>query len=266
MSSQLNPILANVIVTPINGTAAAPSIAIGSAASGTGIYGSYGEINYAVNGTSVLTIGPSGIQGPSATYSGTASYQPVGVDLTLGAAAGKTGDTAYLSPIMGNLMGASLTKTGNYLGGLIGAYGITGTMATTYPAGAVLAQISDGVTDVDGAVVAYIDGDSAVTKANAAFKAMANNSNAGSGFNYGLDLTSASHDGFNALAILKADLRLSNDVCVLQGSGAPVDGTTGATFAGPGSLYIRVSGSSSDAYINCNTKASPTWKLITRAA
>lgn len=63
-----------------------------------------------------------------------------------------------------------------------------------------------------------------------------------------------------------ATLTMANDVVIIQGSSAPSDGTTGANVAGPGSLYIRVAGSSSNAYINCNTKASPTWKLITRAA
>jgi hypothetical protein len=62
------------------------------------------------------------------------------------------------------------------------------------------------------------------------------------------------------------DLVLKNDVVVIQGSAVPTDGVTGALFAGPGSLYVRVSGSNSNAYINANTKASPTWKLITRAA
>lgn len=199
---------------------------------------------------------------------GAHSFQMLAADLTLEAGSGSSaGDNPkFLAAIMGNIIGATLTADANYLGGVIGAYSVTGTKATTYPAGAVLAQISDSVTEADGAVVAYIDGDSGVTTANAAFKAMANNSNAGSGFNYGLDLTSGSHDGFNALAILKADLRLTNDVCVLQGTAVPTDGTTGANFAGPGSMYIRVSGSNSNAYINCNTKASPTWKLVTRAA
>lgn len=61
-------------------------------------------------------------------------------------------------------------------------------------------------------------------------------------------------------------VNLGNSVCVLQGSAAPTDAVTGANIAEAGSLYIRVAGASSNAYINCNTKASPTWKLITRAA
>lgn len=52
-----------------------------------------------------------------------------------------------------------------------------------------------------------------------------------------------------------------NDVFVSGGSSAPTNGTsgTGATVAGPGSLYIRTNGS---IYQNTNTKASPTWTLI----
>lgn len=202
----------------------------------------------------------------SETFSGTGSHQGIASDETLAAAAGSnTGSNPkFLAAMMGNLLGNSLTRAANYLGGLIGFFSVTGAKATTYPAGAVLAGIADGVTQVDGAVVAFIDGDSSVTTANAAFKAMANNSNVGSGFNYGVDLHGPAHDGYNTLAILKADVRLSHEVCMLNGAGAPVDGTTGATFAEIGSIYIdRTNG---NAYINAGTKASPTWKLITRAA
>jgi len=200
------------------------------------------------------------------SYSGIHSFQNVGPDLIVSSNVGSnvSGDPKFVADIMGNIIGDSLTNAANYLAGVIGAYSLTGTRASTYPCGAVLAQISDGVTNADGAVVAYVDGDSSVTKANAAFKAMSNNSNAGSGFSYGLDLTSPAHDGYNALAILKADIRMTNDVCMLNGAGVPTDGTTGAGFAGPGSMYVDTSGK--NVYINANTKASPTWKLVTRAA
>jgi len=199
-------------------------------------------------------------------YEGSHSFQSVAPDLSVSSGVGSAdgSNPKFIAAIMGNIIGASLTKAANYLAGVIGAYSLTGTRASTYPSGAVLAQISDTTTTADGAVVAYIDGDSGVTTANAAFKAMSNNSNAGSGFSYGLDLTSPAHDGYNALAILKADVRMSNDVCILQKAGSPVDGTTGAGFAGPGSMCVDTSGK--DVYINANTKASPTWKLITRAA
>lgn len=198
-------------------------------------------------------------------FGGTTSHQTVAADVTMDPAAGTStvGQSKFLAAGMFNLLGDTLTKTKNYLGGLIAHYTVTGTRASTYPTGAVLAGIGDTTTTADGAVVAYVDGDSGVTTANAAFKAMSNNSTVGSGFNYGLDLTSAAHDGYNALAILKADIRGTNDVCVLNGAGVPTDGVTGAAFAGPGSLYIDTSGKK--AYINGNTKASPTWKIITSA-
>ena len=208
--------------------------------------------------------------GISETYAKAGSHQPISADLTLTAGAGSTGsggDTDYLAAVMGNVLGADMAtaQDANYLAGVIGAFSITGTKRTTYPAGGVLGQITDGVTEADGAVVAYVDGDSAVTKANAAFKAMCNNSTAGSGFNYGLDFYSPSHDGFLTLAILKADIRMTNEVCMLNGSGAPVDGVsgTGAGFAGPGSMYTRTS--NGELYLNTNTKASPAWKIVTHA-
>lgn len=57
-----------------------------------------------------------------------------------------------------------------------------------------------------------------------------------------------------------------NDVCIIQSAGAPTDGTsgTGAGEAGPGSLCVDRT--NKNVYVNANTKASPTWKLVTRAA
>lgn len=205
--------------------------------------------------------------GGSNDFSGSGSHQVVGPDLNVSADVGSDdgGDPKYIATIMGNILGEDLSNAANYLAGVIGAYSITGTKSTTYPAGAVLGQITDGVTDADGAFVAYVDGDGSVTKANAAFKAMSNNSTSGSGFSYGLDLTSAAHDGYSALAILKADVRMSSDVCLLSKAGAPTDGGsgTGAGFAGIGSIAIdRTNGK---LYVNGGTKASPTWKLVTSA-
>jgi hypothetical protein len=196
------------------------------------------------------------------------SFQVVAADLELDPAAGSSdgSNPKFLAPGMGNLIGDTLTADANYLAGWIGAYSVIGTKATTFPAGALLGIIMDGVTAADGAVVAVIDGDSAVTKATAAFKAMMNNSNAGSGFEYGLDLYGPAHDGFLALAILKALSRSPHEVCDLEGAGVPTDGSsgTGAGFAGPGSRYTDYT--NANLYINGNTKASPTWKLVTRAA
>lgn len=59
---------------------------------------------------------------------------------------------------------------------------------------------------------------------------------------------------------------VSGDVRDLTGAGAPVDGVagTGAASAGPGSRYTDIT--NANLYINANTKASPTWKLVTRVA
>ena len=200
------------------------------------------------------------------TYAGTGSHQTVAADLELGAAAGNVAtNPKFLAAIMGNLLGADLTKEGAYLAGVIAALSITGARATEYQVGALLGIVMDGVTDADGAVVAVIDGGdpSSVTRANAAFAARINNNNAGSGVDYGLDLLGPANPNYSgtgiALAIAKAILRSPNEVCWLEGSGAPTDGGagTGAGFAGPGSRYTRLSNGA--LYLNTGSKASPTW-------
>jgi len=55
-------------------------------------------------------------------------------------------------------------------------------------------------------------------------------------------------------------VELGNDVVIFSVSGAPVNGTTGAGIAGPGSICGSDSGQS---YTNTNTKASPTWTANT---
>jgi hypothetical protein len=57
---------------------------------------------------------------------------------------------------------------------------------------------------------------------------------------------------------------LTNSVAIMTGAGVPTDAVTGANYAGPGSMYVDIT--NKDLYINANTKASPTWKLVTRAA
>lgn len=201
-----------------------------------------------------------GFEISSATYEGSSSYQPVASDLNLGSDA----SGSFLAGVMGNALGDDINDGGSMIAGTIGAYSITTANDNTMPAGGVLGIVMDGSVGADGAVVAVLDGDSGVLTANAAFKAMMNNSNAGSGFDYGLDLTSGAHDGFLALAILKADIRCSNNVCILNGAGVPVDGTTGDNFAGPGSIYIDIT--NSEAYLQTSLISTPVWKKITRAA
>jgi hypothetical protein len=53
---------------------------------------------------------------------------------------------------------------------------------------------------------------------------------------------------------------MENDVVFMNASGAPSNGSTGADFAGKGSLYVDIS--SGILYINTNTLASPTWVVV----
>lgn len=61
-------------------------------------------------------------------------------------------------------------------------------------------------------------------------------------------------------------LGMTNDVIILTNAGIPSNGGagTGAGSAGPGSMCVDYT--NANLYINANTKASPTWKLVTRAA
>jgi hypothetical protein len=97
------------------------------------------------------------------------------------------------------------------------------------------------------------------------FKVRCNNSTAASGPNFGLDLQDAAHDGYipvDAAFYKSAPVRIVADVCLLVGSGDPVNGTTGANVCGPGSLYFDVAITTKAVYVNTNTKASPTWTAL----
>lgn len=100
--------------------------------------------------------------------------------------------------------------------------------------------------------------DGVYTLPTAAFAAKNNGTSSCKGFSYGLDLYDSAADTCD-----KAEIRMNDEVCVLTGAGVPTDGTTGAAFAAPGSLYIDIT--NKKLYINGNTKASPTWKLVTSA-
>lgn len=159
-------------------------------------------------------------------YEDEGSFQPVAVDLNLAAGAGTSdaGDSSFIAPIMGNNLGASLTKTHNYLAGMIGADSITGTKASLLQKGALLGIIMDGVTEADAAVVAVIDGSdpSSVTRANAGFALRMNNNDAGSGVDFGLDLYDAGRDetlytgGGLPLPIAKGQIRFSNNTWLVM--------------------------------------------------
>lgn len=55
-------------------------------------------------------------------------------------------------------------------------------------------------------------------------------------------------------------LLIGGKVLVFTGAGAPVDGTTGAGKAGPGSIYVDHTPGA--LYINTGTKASPVWNNV----
>lgn len=226
----------------------------------------------AAGGETVLEYIEDGVRLPtgkklttSQAYSGADSFQPVEVDLELAAGTGVDDpDTSHVAPVMGHVFGDdALTKTGNYIAGVIGKFTVAGAHVCRYALAGIAGIIGDGVSVAHGAVVAILDGDSAVTRATAFFKALNHNTTPGSGVDYGLDLASG-HDAYPEAPIAKAALRLDNDVVILTGDGAPVDGTTGDDFAGPGSLYIDYT--NANHYIQTGAIDDPVWKLVTRAA
>lgn len=205
----------------------------------------------------------------AAAYEDAGSFQAMAADLELDADAGKdAGDSAFLAAGMFNLLGDALTKTANYLAGVIGAYSVTDAKAGELQAGAVIGIAMDGVSDADGVVVAVIDGSdpSTETRVNAMFAARMNNNDAGSGADFGLDLHDAGRSsdyytgGGTALAYAKADIRLAGAVCILQGAGAPSNGTTGDDVAAKGSLYIDTT--NGVLYINTGAIDNPTWTKV----
>lgn len=194
------------------------------------------------------------------------SHQTLAADLELDPDSGTSdaGDTDFLAPIMGNLLGEDLTATNVYLAGMIGMLSLLGSRGSDLPIAGVLGIVADGVEDADGAVVALIDGSdpSSVTRVGAMFRARMLNANAGSGADYGLDLQDGDppdifSDPSVPLSYAKAAIRLGDDVVIMQGDGAPVDGTTGDDFAGKGSTYVdRTNGKE---YINTGTITASTW-------
>ena len=166
----------------------------------------------------------------------------------------------------GQVFGSNLTSTATYYVGATGRYLVTGTNASTFPKVGVLGVIGNTTTTGDAAVMAWMDGDGGLTTARAGFGIGMTNSTGGSGFDYGMDLQmqDAVGGGGSVQDYKKAEIRVSNNVVVMTGSGAPTDGTTGDNFAGPGSMYVDISGA--NLYIQTGVITSPVWKLVTRAA
>src|SRR3990167_3769380 len=157
-------------------------------------------------------------------------------------------------------------------------FGSSTNATATYGGAAVRGEIGDLTTSARAAILAVMGGDSGTATANAAFGVDWNASTGASGFQYGLDLEGlAPHDNYTDPYYSRGFLRFGgrkrtatgeytrvNDIVVMAGTAVPTDGTsgTGVAFAGPGSLYIRQSGSNSNLLINTGTAASPTWSAI----
>lgn len=153
------------------------------------------------------------------------------------------------------------TATATYYVGVMGRYLMTGTNASTFPKVGVMGVVGNVTTTADAAVMAFMDGDGGVTTANAGFGIGMTQSTAASGFNYGMDLKFQDTGvPSSTQPYKKAAVRLDNDVVVMTGAGAPVNGTTGDNYAGPGSLYVDITGAK--LYINTGTISSPTWVVV----
>src|SRR3989344_4366450 len=156
--------------------------------------------------------------GITATDNGVSSFQGIWADVTLPAAA-MTG--SYHGGIMGNVLGTDLADTDSAMFGVLGKYTIDGTNASTEPSGGVIGEISGDpiTTTADGAVIAVLGGDAGIATATAAFKVMGQNSTAGSGFTYGLDLFNANTGAYlDNDQIITTDIRLQNGETISNGT------------------------------------------------
>jgi hypothetical protein len=166
----------------------------------------------------------------------------------------------------GQVVGSNLASTATYYIGATGRYLVTGTNASTFAKAGVMGVIGNTTTTGDAAVMAWMDGDGGLTTARAGFGIGMTQSTAGSGFDYGMDLQlqDAVGGGGSVQDYKKAEIRVSNDVVVMTGAGAPTDGTTGDNFAGPGSMFVDIT--NANLYIQTGLIDNPVWKLVTRAA
>jgi hypothetical protein len=161
------------------------------------------------------------------------------------------------------------STTFNHMAGAVGEFAVIGTYANNGLMAGVLGIINTNTLSGDAAVMAFMDGDAGLTTARCAFGVAMAQTTGGSGFEYGLDLKMQDPvaDGGGPSSITpyqKANIRMEDDVVVMVNTGAPVDGTTGDNFAGPGSMYVDSTGA--NLYIQTGAITSPVWKLVTRAA
>lgn len=216
----------------VTGTAATPYVTTDSTDEGTATRGSSSIINPTATFGSSSTAAPSSAQGIAGQVFGTGNQ----------------------------------TSTATYYIGVMGRYLMTGTNASTFAKAGVMGVVGNVTTTADAAVMAWMDGDGGTTTARAGYAIGMTQSTGASGFDYGMDLQlqDAVGGGGSVQPYKKAEMRVSNDVVVMTGTGAPTDGTTGDNFAGPGSMYVDISGA--NLYIQTGLITSPVWKLVTRAA
>jgi len=215
----------------ILGTASAPYLSSSSTTEGTATRGATFTVNPTGSFGSTDPVAPSSAQGSS-----------------------------------GQVFGSNLSSTATYYIGASGRYLITGTNASTFAKAGSMGVVGNTTTTADAAVMAWMDGDGGTTTARAGFAIGMTQSTAASGFDYGMDLQlqDAVGGGGSVQPYKKAELRVSNNVVVMTGSGAPSDGTTGDNYAGPGSMYVDITGA--NLYVQTGLITSPVWKLVTRAA
>jgi hypothetical protein len=161
------------------------------------------------------------------------------------------------------------TTTFNHMAGTVGEFAVIGTYNNFGLMAGVMGTINTNTLSGDAAVMAFMDGDSGVTTARCAYGVAMAQTTAGSGFEYGIDLKMQDPvlDAGGPSSVkpyTKANIRMENDVVVMTGAGAPVDGTTGDNFAGPGSLFVDITGA--NLYIQTSLITTPVWKLVTRAS
>jgi hypothetical protein len=157
------------------------------------------------------------------------------------------------------------TTTFNHVAGTVGNFAVIGTYNNNGLMAGVMGIINTNTLSGDAAVMAFMQGDSGVTTARAAYGVAMAQTTAASGFDYGIDLKIQDPvaDGGGTPSVQpykKANIRMENDVVFMNAAGVPTNGTTGANFAGKGSLYVNIT--TGILYINTGTLASPTWVVV----
>jgi hypothetical protein len=135
------------------------------------------------------------------------------------------------------------TTTFNHIAGVAGEFAVIGSYTNNALMAGVMGIINTNTLSGDAAVMAFMDGDSGVTTCRAAFGVAMAQTTPGSGFEFGIDLKMQDPvaDGGGSsgvIAYTKANIRMEDDVVVMVDAGVPVNGTTGANFAGTGSMYV----------------------------